>query len=644
MNVSSFIEILRLVRPWVGGDGVMFMNGLYMSWSAWARRPVAEKRETHTFFPLSLFRFSSVVLGHWELMPALPKGQIVKGRRFVFAAKQLVQHLPGLICTGRISGQRVWFDGEWLDPGQGMTTSKGFTALTREVSSVLRDGKYLTDEIIARWRTWMMGSIGARPQVRKLNEAMSKCWWFPDWLEDNQASPTETAQLYFIQTWSILKDGLTATLWPSSDWHADGSGGTIEQRWPSEAELLVQFSVLWQRVMHLLLGDHSEKQALRCMVFDVDEYEDDFLKMPFSGHLWKACHIKGRREKRNRLLDIAGVAEAFGSTFTVKPQHLADVFMDELGSTAKFGCGMLAKPIGLKHASRLNGYIVRIKICREPLNQDSLLQVMESRASISVNCWHAMRILHRCRRLGDCEAIIESWGSLLDVVSDKRQQVNQQAYINRLKLKTAGVTALGGDDDVLVRRVADAVRTFNPFLIKSARRHKTFSRIKAAANAKFIWRDVIFAALGGKGFVSDPNMRLSSFLSGPVRATQGSRQLPHEACKRVHGAHLTSLQFPRVRRLARPQKCKSVKQPNRARNTQTFLQSAARATGDVKATKKAKRRKLHSKVLKVFGDVRPRQRPGRTSVPTGPMSSKASGRHTKLHKSRAQSKQCGEKT
>ena len=85
----------------------------------------------------------------------------------------------------------------------------------------------------------------------------------------------------------------------------------------------------------MLLGDHSEKQALRCMVFDVDEYEVDFLKMPFSGHLWKACQIKGRREKRNRLLDIAGVAEAFGSTFTVKPHNLADVFMDELGSTAK---------------------------------------------------------------------------------------------------------------------------------------------------------------------------------------------------------------------------------------------------------------------------------------------------------------------
>ena len=167
--------------------------------------------------------------------------------------------------------------------------------------------------------------------------------------------------------------------------------------------------------------------------------------------LWHISDVKGRTSKKRDVLARASRCPAAGSVFSIAARHLFEVVPEDPGySVSAFCVGDLAKIKLLKYRKDLDGSIVRIASRTEELNQERLLDAIESVPRLAVGCWHALRILHRCRRSGSCEAMVEGWGSILEMLDVSRQHHSYASMSDCLVLHANGVTAVGGADEPLV--------------------------------------------------------------------------------------------------------------------------------------------------------------------------------------------------
>ena len=104
----------------------------------------------------------------------------------------------------------------------------------------------------------------------------------------------------------------------------------------------------------------------------------------------------------------------------------------------------------MRFAKHLNGQIVRVVGLECEIDEELLLSALESRPQSAVGCWHALRVLHRCRRMGSCEAFVEGFNSVAAWLADARQNPDAHNIVCRLKLNLHGITAVGGADEAFV--------------------------------------------------------------------------------------------------------------------------------------------------------------------------------------------------
>lgn len=117
-------------------------------------------------------------------------------------------------------------------------------------------------------------------------------------------------------------------------------------------------------------------------------------------------------------LDARQQALCFQSRLVIWPRLFQRI---QENSVSVFCVGDVAKIKCRKYRKDLNGAMVRIVSRTEELNQERLLDTIVSVPTLAAGCWHVLRILHRCRWSGSCEALVEGWGSILEMLDVSRQ-------------------------------------------------------------------------------------------------------------------------------------------------------------------------------------------------------------------------------
>ena len=547
-DIARFVRICALVRPYLGVDQVILRSGGRVTWQQWMAQPLWERSGPGSYsvtYPGSLLRFMKVALAHWEGCPAFGgrglQNEVSAGKqRFVTDCNALARELPALVCTGRIGSLPVLLPGE-----ESVGTKRGLKEqlwLHATVADTIEDGAPFLSQLGSHWDSWVFGTIAAPQDVQTFNEAMLQCWWFPSWICPGGAAPDDEAVAGIKAVYRHLRPDLQHTEWPPLEWRHDGCGERVERVWPSEEGIVSQYAHFRQAIHDVFNSKHALRDFAVASCLDVTMYTVELINCPFQvGAPWRASSVKGRRAKRLRLLNVARHTKVLGMPFRVSSKHVTDVSQSDVPART-FRAPMLCKLTKLRSCRRLNGCLARVRSRTEELDQERLLAFIESTPSLSSGCWHVARLLHRCRRSGSCEAVVEGWNSTLESLADKRQHPTCGSLIDRLKLCTNGVTAVGGKDEKLVDAVATHLRALDPYLRISTRSRKSLATAEVVASAKFRWPDHEFDKLDVVDGANRPDGRLKRFLRLPCagRAKDANHSLGAEDRRRVAGATTTA--------------------------------------------------------------------------------------------------------
>ena len=244
---------------------------------------------------------------------------------------------------------------------------------------------------------------------QQFNDAMYNCWWFPSWIVCGGGTPDEQAKQAFLSLYAHSVKDLQNTMLPAQSW-LDTRDEQIHQVWPSQRDLFLQYEKLLQRICELFSGSHRLSDVPRAACLNVTGYYVELIKSPCSRTVpLRTGIIKGREMTKISLLNIAKNLAAHSLQFWVASGNVVDAFVSRSGFVTKsFYPSDVAALATLKFRKDLNGCVVRIKSRTEVLVQERLLEFVESTEELSIGCWHAARILHRSRRSGSCEAIVEA--------------------------------------------------------------------------------------------------------------------------------------------------------------------------------------------------------------------------------------------
>ena len=125
----------------------------------------------------------------------------------------------------------------------------------------------------------------------------------------------------------------------------------------------------------------------------------------------------------------------------------------------------------LASTKRRNGFRAVMLISQQEVwDERAAAQEIQCDTHFSNDCWHIVRLYHRCRRLAGTESPAESWFSALKLLYDPRHGPGIGSLAERLQLRVAGLRGNGADDEV-VQQIASHVAAMDP---RNSRTLETF--------------------------------------------------------------------------------------------------------------------------------------------------------------------------
>ena len=353
------------------------------------------------------------------------------------------------------------------------------------LDSALRVGQDFLTAAIQEIQDYV-GSVGANDHVRSVVESAAKCF---DWEVLLRKPPRHEHAEAFLKVYQAMRPTLEHTVWPNRECFPH-----VDPVWPSARAMFQQYKLLLQRLRERAMSDEAHGVWV--------------LRTPHAYRVtpvvvWRGLAALSRVSFLGDDRPLAVVTEFLLRRIAVAVRvggHLEQVklgtpFMVRIAAVCALGAGRgFLKARGRRDELRyrgtgfasiahvgLVGRWVRVRATVSKASPSAVCRYVDLHSKIheptgDQQCWHACRLLHRCRLLRAPEAACERFGSFLHMLWSPVQGHDSWRMAARLFIREAGLSGSGSaGEEVVVNAIAlslhdDARRT--AFTKKASKRRR----------------------------------------------------------------------------------------------------------------------------------------------------------------------------
>ena len=325
----------------------------------------------------------------------------------------------------------------------------------------------------------MFGDVGVSSVMQKLAQHMSRCWDFQHLLLEK---PSRQHCDAFLEVVKILLPYLEHTHWPDAALYP-----VIRRDWRlTMRQFLVQYLVLCNRLRDAAsAANGGTKNVPDSVISSAKEWRRATLHWVRPLWTFTSVHrllqklpLKGPgRQTSHRLASLLGslISQFLGEHGGVHlplaayklqpltPKDLRTVHLASRGVKRRKTVELEAVVPRVRVMSGSRRLLVLLEKTEHVIDANAVSRSLDGHSwfsngaclASSTNCWHAVRVHHRCRLLRAPEQVCEQLGSMLHGLWDPSQHLDPLAMVSRLQLVQAKVHCVGHvRDEVIVEQVA----------------------------------------------------------------------------------------------------------------------------------------------------------------------------------------------
>ncbi|OLQ04571.1 hypothetical protein AK812_SmicGene12336 [Symbiodinium microadriaticum] len=308
------------------------------------------------------------------------------------------------------------------------------------------------------------GTVGVPANLTDLYSQMSVCWAFTDVISGKERRPTEAACQAMLQLMRRFQPKLRSFEWPDAQ-----DFPHVTRRWPDEKQLRRQYLVFWtilHRRSHL---HHDWLHVQRCKV--------SFVSPPsFLMHVLSVCwHGAASGNTLDCLSDLVWRFLARDdASFHVEATSLGPCSCNMSGILRPGHFCEVLRPRCIQgravYVLSVEGHANAEAIAATVMLDKSYHLYTSSKVGKTTHAWHIAFLLCLCVSTQSASSSCERIGSFLHNLEEGESRISAARIADRLRLKVAGVEAIGGErDELLVSNIVETISSSkSPLIQKSA--------------------------------------------------------------------------------------------------------------------------------------------------------------------------------